>query len=629
MTKSISNAEIKALAEKAVNLISADKDKEVVDTLRPLLDTKCPFLKLDLLGKETGGAGSSQPQKFFRSFDEIIDYNAMGGFVVVGQALICFLPDNFEKVMEKSRKYIIKGDVWYACDIIGERCLGQALIDYFDETLPWIAKFLKDENRWVKRSAGVAIHFFSKRVLDEQEKTRKLLKLIEPYMEEKQVDVIKGIGWGLKTIGRHHPDILVEFLYKQIKLKKNISGLMMKKALTYIDEDKKLKIENITRTGIRAYQSKAILNTHKHCDGGWFWDKYSAFPYIGCEWGCEYCYLRDGKYNPHKSSLDPKVLNFADPFSQYIKVKKNAPELLRKALENMPRDLIYLDNYQPVDFRHQYTRKMLKVCLDLSFPVFINEKSRMLLRDLDVLKKINKKTYLNVGWSIITTCDDKTRKIFEPNAPPVSARFNAMKKLAENKILTGTVFMPILPFIYGDEKNIEEVIKKTKECGGRYVLDGGLTLHGYSKTHFYKVLEKYDPDLSAKYNRIYGNPELLADHTAQVHEKVLEYCQKYKLTPHIPRPVNFYPKKLQVNKKTAEKFYLKAREMQMSGKGGHREWAYRKAAWALDDLEESIEKIYRDKGISGVMEIKGIGKSLANKIENFLIKNEKEGHLHP
>jgi len=368
----------------------------------------------------------------------------------------------------------------------------------------------------------------------------------------------------------------------------------------------------------KIYQPKTILNVHKHSDGGWFWDKYSAVPYVGCEWACEYCYWRDEKYNPHKPSRDPDVLKFDDPFSQYIKVKEDAPELLRRALTKKSRDLIYLDCYQPIDSKYQYVREMLEVCLDLVFPVFINEKSPLILRDLDILKKIGEKSYLNVGWSIITTEDDQTREAFEPKAPTVSSRFAVMEKLAANKIMTGTVFMPILPFIYDTDRNIEAVVQKTKESGGRYVLDGGLTLWGYSKTHFYKALKKYDPDLILKYDQLYGDDQLFSNHQALVHQKVLKYCEKYGLSSFIPRPVNFYPEELQINKKIAEKFYLEARELQLTGQGSYKEAAYRKAAWALDDLEEGLEKIYRTNGIAGLLEIKGIGRSLAGKIEEFL-----------
>lgn len=326
----------------------------------------------------------------------------------------------------------------------------------------------------------------------------------------------------------------------------------------------------------------------------------------------------DEKYNPHKTSRDLEVLKFKDPFSEYIKIKENAPELLQKALKNKPKELIYLDNYQPIDAKHQYVRKMLEVCLNLEFPVFINEKSPMILRDLDVLKRINQKSYLNVGWSIITTKDDKTRQIFEPKAPPVSARFEAMKQLTKNKIITGTVFMPILPFIYDEEENIEAVTKKTKESGGQYVLDAGLTLWGYCGTHFYNILKKHKPDLIVKYKQLYADNNLMANYTAKTHQLVLKYCQKYQLNHYIPRPINFYPKELQINKKIAEKFYLKARELQMTEQGGFKEFVYKKAAWNLDDLEESVQKIYQNKGINGIMEIKGIGQSLAGQIEKLL-----------
>lgn len=99
------------------------------------------------------------------------------------------------------------------------------------------------ENKWVVRSVGVAIHFFSKRIKDEPEKIKRLLKLIEPYIEVKQVDVVKGIGWGLKTIGKYHPDLLAAFLEKQWRLRKRMSKLMIRKALTYLPVQEKKRLE--------------------------------------------------------------------------------------------------------------------------------------------------------------------------------------------------------------------------------------------------------------------------------------------------------------------------------------------------------------------------------------------------
>ncbi len=366
------------------------------------------------------------------------------------------------------------------------------------------------------------------------------------------------------------------------------------------------------------YRAKSILNVHKHCDGGWFWTKYSASPYVGCQYGCEYCYSREEKYHPHSLKKNDEVSNLSDSFSEYIRIKENAQQLLRREMKKKPPDLICLDSYQPIETEYRYARKMLEVCLELNFPVFINEKSPLLLRDLDVLEKISKKSFLNVGWSIIAAMDDEAKSIFEPNTPPFSARFEAMKKLTEAGITCGTIFMPVLPFIYDKESMIEAVIKKTKEYGGQYVLEGGLSLHGGCKTNFYKALDKFDPALATKYNRLYGEPDLLIQQNKRVHKSVLEYCQKYGILSHIPRPVKIYPEELQINKKIAEIFYLEARELQISGQDSYREWAYRKAAWAIDNLKKGLQTTFREKGIDGLLEIKGIGKNIAKHIGDYL-----------
>ena len=371
----------------------------------------------------------------------------------------------------------------------------------------------------------------------------------------------------------------------------------------------------------KVYTTKHILNIHKHCDGGWFWIKYSASPYLGCEYGCTYCYCREDKYDPHKREIDPELLELEDPFSEYIKIKDKAPELFKKAIANKPKDLIYLDSYQPVEKKYGYCRKILEICLEYDFPVFINEKSPLLLKDLDILKEINNRSYVNVGWSIISGKDDEISAIFEPNSPKTDSRFEAMGELSENNILTGTVFMPILPYISDKEENIEEVIKNTSINGGKYILDGGLTLNGYCKTYFFNFLEKYDSALIEKYEKLFSSEELYSQISIKIHKTVLKYCNKYSIPNYINRPINFFPSEIQINKKVSEKLFLKAREIQMEGGDKFKEWAYRKAAWEIDELNDNILDIYNNEGRNGLLLLKGVGKSIALEIEKILISN--------
>ncbi len=366
----------------------------------------------------------------------------------------------------------------------------------------------------------------------------------------------------------------------------------------------------------REYEPSSVLNVHKHVDGGWFWDKYSAFPYMGCYYGCEYCYWRDEKYN--RLAKESEAAGLDDSFSQYIKIKRNAAELLRKSLVNKLREIIYIDSYQPIESKYRLARKMLEVCADLDFPVLINEKSLLVLKDLDVLTRISRKSYLNVGFSIVFSEDDRAKKTFESYTPTISSRFEAMKRLSHEGIIVGTVFMPILPFICDTEENIEAIVKKTKDAGGAYVLDGGLTLWGYCGTHFYRFLKEYDESLVPKYKRFYSNQRVSGEHYARSHELVKKYCRENGLENHINRPTNFYPDEIQANKKIAEYFYLKSREMMMTEGMGFKQFAFLRAAWIIDSLTEDVREIYQKKGKEGLLEFKGIGKKMADKIINVL-----------
>ena len=181
---------------------------------------------------------------------------------------------------------------------------------------------------------------------------------------------------------------------------------------------------------VTAYLPKKILNVRKYCDGGWFWNKYSAYPYVGCFYGCVYCYEWNQKYSS---------LRNPDDFDQKLRVKENAAELLAQELATRPTDIITIGDWQPIEQKYRLSRAMLAITKELNFPVFINEKSPLIVRDLDLLSKINQESYANVGFSIITDQDDATRKLFEPKAPSVQSRFEAMAKIADADIMTGLI----------------------------------------------------------------------------------------------------------------------------------------------------------------------------------------------
>src|SRR5512136_3264496 len=172
------------------------------------------------------------------------------------------------------------------------------------------------------------------------------------------------------------------------------------------------------------YRPKTILNKGKRADH-WFWTRYSAYPYLGCQHGCEFCYCREQKYAPHDDPLD---------FPYVIKVKENAPRLLRRALSRAPVDTIGLGDYQPAERKFGLTRQMLEVCAELGFPVFVLSRSPLVLRDLDLLQAINERARAAVSFSAISTPDSasyaRVRRM-ENLAPAMEKRFEAMEKIAQ------------------------------------------------------------------------------------------------------------------------------------------------------------------------------------------------------
>jgi DNA repair photolyase len=361
------------------------------------------------------------------------------------------------------------------------------------------------------------------------------------------------------------------------------------------------------------YRPKTVLNKNKRADH-WFWSRYSAYPYVGCQHGCLFCYCREKKYCPYDDPLD---------FSRVIKVKENAPELVRRGLSRAPADVVSTGDYQALERKFMISRKILEVCHDLGFPVFILERSPLILRDLDLLQDIQQRARALTAFSAIyapgSPQADRLRKM-ENLAPPPEKRFAAMQKLAEAGIFTGTSFMPILPGLCDSRENIENVVRWTVDHGGSFVLAGGLTLADQQRTFFLERLSELFPEFTSHYlrlypeNRSYGSMESDPWKTARL---VREYCEKYGISDRVPRPIIPGDKRA-LNKRVVELLANEAYHREIDGAPGWQVWRYRKAAWAVEDLEQELGLFYRTLGLKGLESLPGIGSKMGKAVEKII-----------
>jgi DNA repair photolyase len=368
------------------------------------------------------------------------------------------------------------------------------------------------------------------------------------------------------------------------------------------------------RTEFVPYRPKTILNKHKRPDH-WFWTRYTAYPYKGCQHRCLFCYCRERRYCPFDDVND---------FGFVVQVKENAPDLLRRALSRMPVGVVGTGDYQPAERKFRLSRHMLEVCLELGFPVFVLERSPLVLRDLDLLQAINEKAVAAVGFSIISTPDspgyDRVREM-ENLAPPPERRFSAMEQLARAGILTGACMMPILPSVCDDDANLRAVVKWTAEHGGRYVIAGDLTLADQQREVFFDVLGERFPDLVEHYKGLYP-PGSYGPAHSKWHGMALrlrELCEQHGISDRMPRPIIPGDKRA-LNKRIVEALANQVYLMELNDEPNRRVWAYRRAAWAIEDTEQDLRLIYRHMGRKGLESIQNVGPRLAHVVEAMILQ---------
>ena len=220
--------------------------------------------------------------------------------------------------------------------------------------------------------------------------------------------------------------------------------------------------------------------------------------YRGCLHGCIYCDSRSLCYQmKHK---------FED-----IEVKANAVELLENALRRKRNKCMIgtgamSDPYMPIEEKLGNMRKCLEVIERYGFGVTMITKSTKVLRDLDLLKKINEKSKCVVQMTL-TTYDEDLCRIVEPNVETTYERFRALEILRDNGIPTVVWLCPILPFINDTEENIRGILDYCVRAKVKGIInfDMGVTLRDGNREYFYKKLDEHFLGLKEKYVRMYGN----------------------------------------------------------------------------------------------------------------------------
>lgn len=220
--------------------------------------------------------------------------------------------------------------------------------------------------------------------------------------------------------------------------------------------------------------------------------------YRGCLHGCIYCDSRSLCYQMNHKFED-------------IEVKANAVELLENALRRKRNKCMIgtgamSDPYMPIEEKLGNMRKCLEVIERYGFGVTMITKSTKVLRDLDLLKKINEKSKCVVQMTL-TTYDEDLCRIVEPNVETTYERFRALEILRDNGIPTVVWLCPILPFINDTEENIRGILDYCVRAKVKGIInfDMGVTLRDGNREYFYKKLDEHFPGLKEKYIRMYGN----------------------------------------------------------------------------------------------------------------------------
>lgn len=242
--------------------------------------------------------------------------------------------------------------------------------------------------------------------------------------------------------------------------------------------------------------------------------------YRGCTHGCIYCDSRSVCYGMEHEFTD-------------IEVKENAPQLLEQALRAKRKRCMIgtgamCDPYLHAESELKITRRCLELIAQYDFGAAVQTKSDLVMRDLDLLQRINSSTKAVVQMTL-TTCDEQLCRIIEPNVCTTYRRFEVLCEMHRAGIPTVVWMCPILPYINDTEENILGIVDYAARAGcyGIICFGIGMTLRDGDRQYFYSALDRHFPTLKQRYIAEYGNAyELPSKHADRLMRVFTDACSK-------------------------------------------------------------------------------------------------------
>jgi DNA repair photolyase len=264
-------------------------------------------------------------------------------------------------------------------------------------------------------------------------------------------------------------------------------------------------------------------------------DYWSINPYVGCAFGCTYCYARYA----HRYALD-RALSSASPgaalrdeiesippwlaFERHVLVKEDAAAILHHELRPAsPRpaaltagEVVVLgtatDPYQPAERRFRITRSVLEtLAAHEGLSIVIITKSPLITRDVDVLRRITERSALTIHLSLITMRRELARLI-EPRAPTPDARVRALSRLRSAGIDVGINVMPVLPGITDNPADLEILVRQVAAAGATHLNACALRLRSTARARYLPFIAEHFPHLADRYAKSYSAGHQLSQH---------------------------------------------------------------------------------------------------------------------